>query len=176
MQKHRGDSLFVLSNFIVNISQSLSRIIVKCVPDVRNGFRKHLLPSRNLSRSKFRFRLKYQFLLLKMGLLLVETSKQEEKPELKHVVFCFIVYLLLVLSLHLFFQETNPSPSQPDEDGAEQTGQEIVSPEAYIKHPLQNRQRPQVYVKRPKVFLQASHDTFGNTSGRLFDELFYSVI
>ncbi|CAI5695399.1 unnamed protein product [Oreochromis niloticus] len=35
--------------------------------------------------------------------------------------------------------ETNPSPTQPDEDGAEQTGQEIVSPEAYIKHPLQNR-------------------------------------
>uniref|UniRef100_A0A4W6F8A3 Eukaryotic translation initiation factor 4eb n=2 Tax=Lates TaxID=8186 RepID=A0A4W6F8A3_LATCA len=35
--------------------------------------------------------------------------------------------------------ETNPSPTQPDEDGAEETGQEIVSPEAYIKHPLQNR-------------------------------------
>uniref|UniRef100_A0A3Q0RPY7 Eukaryotic translation initiation factor 4eb n=1 Tax=Amphilophus citrinellus TaxID=61819 RepID=A0A3Q0RPY7_AMPCI len=35
--------------------------------------------------------------------------------------------------------ETNPSPSQPDEDEAEETGQEIVSPEAYIKHPLQNR-------------------------------------
>lgn len=43
------------------------------------------------------------FLFLKMGLLLVETSKQEEKPELKHVVFSFIVYLILVLSLHLFF-------------------------------------------------------------------------
>ena len=36
-------------------------------------------------------------------------------------------------------QETNPSPPQPDEDAAEETGQEIVSPEAYIKHPLQNR-------------------------------------
>ncbi|KAF3701449.1 Eukaryotic translation initiation factor 4E [Channa argus] len=36
--------------------------------------------------------------------------------------------------------ETNPSPTNPDvEDGAEETGQEIVSPEAYIKHPLQNR-------------------------------------
>ncbi|XP_044021605.1 eukaryotic translation initiation factor 4eb isoform X2 [Siniperca chuatsi] len=33
---------------------------------------------------------------------------------------------------------TQPSPPQPDEDGAEETGQEIVSPEAYIKHPLQN--------------------------------------
>lgn len=27
----------------------------------------------------------------------------------------------------------------PNEDGAEETGQEIVSPDAYIKHPLQNR-------------------------------------
>ncbi|KAF7202184.1 transcript variant X1, partial [Nothobranchius furzeri] len=35
--------------------------------------------------------------------------------------------------------ETNPSPTLPDEDGAEESGQEIVSPEAYIKHPLQNR-------------------------------------
>lgn len=35
----------------------------------------------------------------------METSKQEEKPELKHVVFSFIVYLLLVLSLHLFFRK-----------------------------------------------------------------------
>ncbi|XP_041827471.1 eukaryotic translation initiation factor 4eb isoform X2 [Melanotaenia boesemani] len=35
--------------------------------------------------------------------------------------------------------ETNPSPPHPEEDGAEETGQEIVSPEAYIKHPLQNR-------------------------------------
>ncbi|XP_076733997.1 eukaryotic translation initiation factor 4eb isoform X1 [Maylandia zebra] len=43
------------------------------------------------------------------------------------------------LTLLLPIEETNPSPSQPDEDGAEQTGQEIVSPEAYIKHPLQNR-------------------------------------
>ncbi|XP_077587431.1 eukaryotic translation initiation factor 4eb isoform X2 [Stigmatopora nigra] len=38
--------------------------------------------------------------------------------------------------------ETTPSPSLPEEGEAEQakeTGQEIVSPEAYIKHPLQNR-------------------------------------
>ncbi|XP_061700845.1 eukaryotic translation initiation factor 4eb isoform X1 [Syngnathoides biaculeatus] len=38
--------------------------------------------------------------------------------------------------------ENNPSPSLPREDGTEETGeigQEIVSPEAYIKHPLQNR-------------------------------------
>nr|XP_019940242.1 PREDICTED: eukaryotic translation initiation factor 4E-like [Paralichthys olivaceus] len=35
--------------------------------------------------------------------------------------------------------ETNPSPPLADEDGAEESGQEIVSPEAYIKHPLQNR-------------------------------------
>lgn len=27
----------------------------------------------------------------------------------------------------------------PNEDGAEETGQEIMSPDAYIKHPLQNR-------------------------------------
>ncbi|XP_077477220.1 LOW QUALITY PROTEIN: eukaryotic translation initiation factor 4eb [Stigmatopora argus] len=38
--------------------------------------------------------------------------------------------------------ETTPNPSLPEEGGAEQakeTGQEIVSPEAYIKHPLQNK-------------------------------------
>ncbi|KAM9701328.1 eukaryotic translation initiation factor 4E-like, partial [Menidia menidia] len=33
--------------------------------------------------------------------------------------------------------ETKPSPSLPAEE--EEAGQEIVSPEAYIKHPLQNR-------------------------------------
>uniref|UniRef100_A0A8C2ZBN6 Eukaryotic translation initiation factor 4eb n=1 Tax=Cyclopterus lumpus TaxID=8103 RepID=A0A8C2ZBN6_CYCLU len=31
------------------------------------------------------------------------------------------------------------TPTLPDEDGAEETGQEIVNPESYIKHPLQNR-------------------------------------
>lgn len=45
---------------------------------------------------------------------------------------------LLTLNLTAL-QETNPSPPQPDEDGAEETGQEIVSPDAYMKHPLQNR-------------------------------------
>ncbi|XP_061156531.1 eukaryotic translation initiation factor 4eb [Syngnathus typhle] len=39
-------------------------------------------------------------------------------------------------------EESNPSPSLPKEDGtddAKEAGQEIVSPEVYIKHPLQNR-------------------------------------
>ncbi|PWA21067.1 hypothetical protein CCH79_00020545, partial [Gambusia affinis] len=35
--------------------------------------------------------------------------------------------------------ETNPSPPHAEEDGAEDSGKEMVSPEAYIKHPLQNR-------------------------------------
>ncbi|XP_024123353.1 eukaryotic translation initiation factor 4eb [Oryzias melastigma] len=35
--------------------------------------------------------------------------------------------------------ESSPSSSHPVEDGSEEVGQELVSPEAYIKHPLQNR-------------------------------------
>ncbi|XP_036006331.1 eukaryotic translation initiation factor 4eb isoform X1 [Fundulus heteroclitus] len=35
--------------------------------------------------------------------------------------------------------ETKPSPPHADEDGAEDPGKELVSPEAYVKHPLQNR-------------------------------------
>lgn len=51
--------------------------------------------------------------------------------------------MLLVISLITSsFQENKPSPPQPDEDGAEESGQELVNPESYMKHPLQNRSAP----------------------------------
>ncbi|XP_010784405.1 eukaryotic translation initiation factor 4E-like [Notothenia coriiceps] len=34
--------------------------------------------------------------------------------------------------------EINPIAPHADEDGVEETGQELVNPESYIKHPLQN--------------------------------------
>lgn len=50
-----------------------------------------------------------------------------------------------------FLKETNPNPSLPEKDGADEaretTAQEIVSPEAYIKHPLQNRQDSMAQLK-----------------------------
>lgn len=57
--------------------------------------------------------------------------------------YCYTVMLPLVISPFLSqFQENKPSPPQSDEDGAEESGQELISPESYIKHPLQNRSMP----------------------------------
>lgn len=37
------------------------------------------------------------------------------------------------------FQEINSNSCKSEEENSEQTDQEIVSPETYMKHPLQNR-------------------------------------
>lgn len=59
--------------------------------------------------------------------------------------------LLLVISLFTSsIQENNPSTPQPDEEEAEESGKELVDPESYIKHPLQNRLAPKAIKQTQK--------------------------